>query len=152
MAALGLIVKAGPPDFEYRIEVANDPDADWKQLAGSLVDSIEDISWLFKWGVYGKLHGHDWLQCNSCDELQMKAKGLGAPSQKPKCHMSPGCNGVYRRMPEIFEVTKPPKPRMTKKMREALEEAKKQAELNDAILDLNEDNSADWELADTDVA
>lgn len=94
--------------------VAATPEADWREVADTLANVIDSMGWIFAWGVAGKLSGHDWLQCNSCDELQLLPKAKGAPSQKPKCHMTLNCKGTYRRMPEIFDVTKPKKPRKKK--------------------------------------
>lgn len=105
VADRGITIVARFPDYKWRYV----PE-DWETAAGSMVEAIKKMDWVFDWGVAGKMSGHDFLCCNSCDEVMMLPKSKGAPSQKPVCHSTPGCKGLYRRLPEIFDVDKPPTP------------------------------------------
>lgn len=140
MASRGLQVVAAPPNYlDWEIVVVDDNGADWTEVADTLVDSINAISDVIVWGVLGKYSGHDLLQCESCDEIQLLPKAEGAPSKNKKCKMSPHCKGRMRRMPEIFAVTKPKKKRMTKKQKQLLEE---QLDMQARIVS---DDTADWD-------
>ena len=105
LADRGISVEARFPEYKYRLL----PE-DWETAAGTMLEAIRKMSWIFDWGVAGKVTGHDFLCCNSCEEVMMLPKSKGAPSQKPVCHSTPACKGLYRRLPEIFDVDKPPTP------------------------------------------
>jgi hypothetical protein len=108
MADRGISVRAKFPDYKHiLVSSSGDP---WQEVAGSMQKAIQEMDWVFRWGVIGKHNGQDYLSCNSCEEVMMLPKAKGAPSQKPVCHSTPGCKGIYRRLPEIFEVDKPPVP------------------------------------------
>jgi hypothetical protein len=89
---------------------------DWESRAGSLVDAINSMHWVFEFVIHGEIRAprHEWLCCDACDESQGAPKAYGAPSQKRKCHMTHGCTGTLRRLPDIWAITHPkprPKPK-----------------------------------------
>lgn len=106
----GLRVFASLPDFTHRLQasVGTTPEwvDDWEPHAGTMVDAIKEMDWVFALGVAGKRSGHDILSCDECGEVQMVDKAKGAPSARKKCIMTVQCKGYLRRLPEIFEVIK----------------------------------------------
>lgn len=108
----------GIPSMWWVIEGHFDGDwtTDWEPLAGTLADSIKVMDWVFQWAIIGELQPprHEWLCCQGCNMVQLLPKAYGAASQKRKCHMTHGCEGIMRRLPNIWAITPPKAPRKPK--------------------------------------
>lgn len=84
-------------------------DSNWKEAAGSLVDVMTSMAWVYEAAVIGETltPRGAWLVCEDCDEPQMLPKNLGSPSSPRKCHMTPRCEGFARRLDLVISVNAP---------------------------------------------
>lgn len=124
--------KVPPPD--PRPEAWDDQwTDDWEPAAGTMSDAIKESTLLLHWGIAGKLSGHDYLECDTCGEVQMCQKKSGTPSARKKCIMTVKCGGYMRRMFEVFQIEKAP--RKTKARKAKSEAPKKQRGHSQAIRD-----------------
>jgi hypothetical protein len=81
-------------------------DPEWKLAAGDMTDAMESMWWVYEWAIAGELFAprSEWLACEVCDEAQLVSKAKGAKSAKQKCHMTPYCEGIVRRLPQFLDV------------------------------------------------
>lgn len=114
------------PNFFYRIQFYDESATpswsdDWEEAAGAWTDTIKAAGNMFGDGVMGLAHKpyFEWLRCSVCREVQPLPKSAGAPSAKCKCIMSFKCQGIMRRLPNVYEillkVPKTKKPASSKK-------------------------------------
>ena len=107
-----------PVDKRHKVEDDWTWTRDWEPAAETLVDVIKSMTWVFEIVLFGEIKPdrHEWLCCEICDVAQCLPKKYGAASQKRKCHMTPRCEGIMRRLPDIWSIKHPkarPKPRQS---------------------------------------
>ena len=119
-----------PVDKRHKVEDDGSWTRDWESAAGSLVQVIKSMAWVFEIVLCGEIKPdrHEWLCCETCDVSQCLPKKYGSPSQKRRCHMTPHCEGIVRRLPDIWSIKHPkakPKPRKTDKRTAGAERMRK---------------------------
>jgi hypothetical protein len=121
------------PNFRFKVQHFEEHATpqwsdDWEEAAGGFAESIKAMGLYFAWAVAGrfkdgfKVPFFDWLACDKCEEVRMCPRSAGAPSANVKCGMTHNCDGVMKRLPDVYEVIikAPPKkkPASTRRKRD----------------------------------
>lgn len=128
MARMGLQARAVAPYSEYRFvkctgtgrSTTYEPVDLADYFSPQMVEVVTGLDRYWWAGLIGCATKHEWLYCNACEQPQLVASKLGAPSQKKKCIMTHGCKGILRRIrPEVVSIEMPPRKRVARPKVEA---------------------------------